>query len=265
LSRGWREEDCAAVYQAIKGENIPNPGIWYGLGTQLYGREQYDASADCFRRVAAVEKDGFDKFAALGWLGLLSDLRGKRAEAIARYREALEFDTGESMRHDQYRLTMNRSWLEERLKKPYSRTAAVEIPVNPTAQELIDIVGDLDWTRQGRTPRLIYEKTRDLKISDQGFWLKLGLLLYDSADYPRSLSSFETLLALDSSALHNFTALVWMGHLEDLEGQREKALEYYRAALKHDPGVAMTHSQYGMTIDRRWVEERLATRFVRQK
>ncbi len=123
LARGWSEEDCAAVYRAIKGESIPNPGIWYRLGTKLYGREQYDASADCFRRVAAVEKDGLFKFAAL----------------------------------------------------------------------------------------------------------------------------------------------VWMGHLEDLQGQREKALEYYRAALKHDPGVAMTHGQYGMTIDRRWVEERLATRFVRQK
>jgi tetratricopeptide (TPR) repeat protein len=265
LSRGWREEDCAAVYQAIKGENIPNPGIWYGLGTQFYGREQDDASADCFRRVAAVEKDGLKKFAALGWLGLLSDLRGKRAEAVARYREALEFDTGESMRHDQYHLTMNRRWLEERLEKPFTRTAAIEIPADPTARELIDIVGELDWTRQGGTPRLIYEKTRGLKISDPGFWLKLGLLLYDSADYPRSLSSFETLLALDSSGLHKFTALVWMGHLADLEGQRDKALGYYRAALNRDPGVPMTHSQYGMTIDCRWVEERLATRFVRQR
>ncbi len=265
LARGWKEEDCAGVYQSIKGEAIPNSRIWYKLGTELYGIELYEASADCFGRVAALEKTGVDKFAALGWLGLLSDLRGKRADALSRYREALKFDTGESMRHDQFHITINRKWLEDRLKTPFSKTAAVEIPAKPTAPELAEIVDRLNWTHEGKTPRRIYEKTPGLKISDPSFWLKLGLLLYDSADYPQSLTCMETLYNQESSELYKFAALVWMGHLSDLLGKRAKALEYYRAALKHDPGVAMSHSQYGMTIDRRWVEERLATPFVRNK
>jgi tetratricopeptide (TPR) repeat protein len=265
LAHGWNEENCVAVYQAIRGERISNSDIWYRLGAQLYGKEQYQASADCFGKVAALEKDGLDKFAALGWLGLLADLRGRRAEAVARYRDALRYDTGQAMRHDQYRLTMDRKWLEDRLKKPFSKTAAVDIPAKPTAQQLTEIVEGLDWTRQGKTPLLIYEKTRELTISDPNFWLKLGLLLFDGGNYPQSFRAFEEIRSLDSPPLLKFAALVWMGQLRDLQGQRDEALEDYRDALKEDPGIAMRHSQYGMTIDRRWVEERLRTPFVRRK
>jgi tetratricopeptide (TPR) repeat protein len=265
LAHGWSEENCVAVYQAIKSEHISSSDIWYRLGAQLYGKDQYEASADCFEKVAALEKDGLDKFAALGWLGLLADLRGRRAEAVAGYREALKYDTGQTVRHDQFRLTMDKKWLEARLKKPFTKTAAVDIPAKPTAKELIDIVDGLDWTRQGKTPALIYEKTRGLQIPDAHFWLKLGLLLYDSGNYPQSFSAFEKIRSLDSPALLKFTALAWMGQLMDLQGQRDRALEYYRAALKEDPGIAMQHSQYGMTIDRRWLEERLRAPFVRAK
>jgi tetratricopeptide (TPR) repeat protein len=121
LARGWSDEDGEAVYQAIKNESIPNPGIWYRLGTQLYAKDFYEPSSDCFAKVAALEKTGLDKFAALAWLGLLSDLGGKRTAALAYYREALKYDTGESVRHDQFRITMNKSWLEERLKTPFTR------------------------------------------------------------------------------------------------------------------------------------------------
>jgi tetratricopeptide (TPR) repeat protein len=265
LALGSSEEDCVAVYQAIKGEPISNPDIWYRLGAQLYGKDQYEASADCFGKVAALEKDGLDRFAALGWLGLLADLRGRRAEAVAHYREALKFDTGQAVRHDQFRLAMDRKWLEERLKKPFLKTVAIDIPAKPTARELIDIVDELDWTHQGKTPSMIYEKTGGLTISDARFWLKLGLLLFDSGSYPQSFSAFEKIRSLDSPALLKFTALVWMGQLMDVQGQRDKALGYYRAALKEDPGIAMQHSQYGMKIDRRWVEERLRAPFVRQE
>jgi tetratricopeptide (TPR) repeat protein len=265
LAYGWSEKDCVGVYQAIKAERIANSDTWYRLGTQLFGRDQYEASADCFGRVAALEKDGLDKFAALGWLGLLSDLRGKRTEALAHYREALKYDTGESMRHDQFRITMNKKWLEERLKTPFSRYSAVAIPAKPTAGELVDIVDGLNWTGQGKTPALVYEKTRGLAISDAQFWLKLGLLLFDSGYYQQSFSAFEMIPSLESSALLKFTAHVWMGQLMDLLGKREKALEYYRAALKEDPGTAMQHSQYGLKLDRSWVEERLKTPFAWKK
>jgi tetratricopeptide (TPR) repeat protein len=265
LAYGWSEKDCVGVYQSIKGERIANSDTWHKLGTQLFGREQYEASADCFGRVAALEKTGLSKFAALGWLGLLSDLRGKRTEALAHYRDALKYDTGESMRHDQFRITMNKKWLEERLKTPFSKHPAIEIPARPTAGELTEIVDGLGWTGQGKSPALIYEKTRGLAISDPQFWLKLGLLLFDSGYYPESFGAFEKIPSLESSALLKFTAHVWMGQLMDIQGKRAKALEYYAAALKEDPGISMQHNQYGMKLDRSWVEEKLKTPFTWKK
>jgi hypothetical protein len=52
-------------------------------------------------------------------MGLLKDLMGKRPEALRYYQEALKFDTGESMRHEQFRIQMDKKWLEDRLKKPF--------------------------------------------------------------------------------------------------------------------------------------------------
>ena len=51
--------------------------------------------------------------------------------------------------------------------------------------------------------------------------------------------------------------------MHDLLGDREAALACYKDALKIDPGTAMKHSQWGMTIDRAWVETRLVTPFTR--
>lgn len=265
LALGWGDDRSPAVYRAIKDQNIRLSEIWYRLGTGLYGLEQFAESLDCFEKVAALEKAGLEKFAALGWLGLLKDLQGKRKEAVANYREALKFDTGESMRHDQFGFKMDKSWLEERLKKPFSQQLLFEVPAKPTVEDLTELVGRLPWSKAGRTPFVIYEKTRSLNIPEYGFWLKLGLLLFDSGFYPEAFASFEKSFTLGPSEFNKFTALVWMGHLMDLQGKREKAVEYYRAALKHDTGLSMTHSQFKMLIDRAWVEERLKTPFTWKK
>ncbi|MGB7296022.1 MAG: tetratricopeptide repeat protein [Candidatus Aminicenantales bacterium] len=265
LALGWEAKDSPVVFQAIKKEDIRGSRIWYRLGMELYEFGRYTDSFECFQKVSSFHPDGEEKFAALGWLGLLQDLQGRRADALIHYREAFKHDTGEPMEHRYLRVRIDRPWLEDRLKTPFTIESTVEIPAQPTADQLIQIVDDLNWTREGKTPLLVLEKAKTLTISDHNFWLKLGLLLFDSGSYPQSFSAFDKLSDLAPSDLIKFTALVWMGQLMDLQGQREKALEYYRSALEHDPGSAMTHSQYGMTLDRRWVEERLERPFVWKK
>jgi tetratricopeptide (TPR) repeat protein len=265
LALGWEGKESPAVYRAIKDAGIENRETWYRLGIQLFELGQYPESFDCFQKVSDLQRDGLEKFAALGWMGLLKDMLGQRSEALMYYQEALRFDTGESMQHGQFRIKMDKKWIEERLERPFTIESTVEIPAQPTTDQLVQIVNDLNWTREGKTPLLVFEKTKPLTISDHNFWLKLGLLLFDSGYYPQSFSAFEKLSALAPSELLKFTALVWMGQLMDLRGKREKALEYYRNALEHDPGSTMTHSQYGMNLNRRWVEERLVRPFVWRK
>jgi len=265
LALGWEAKDSLFVYEKVKNGDIQKGNIWYRLGIDLFGLGHYHESFDCFERVSGLQREGLEKFVALGWMGLLKDLMGKRTEALKHYQEALKFDTGESMRHDQFRIQIHKKWVEDRLKKPFSLQTTVEIPAKPTADELIKIADDLNWTKEGKTPLLVFEKTKNLAISDVHFWLKMGLLLFDGGYYPQSLHAFGQVFTLDSSALLKFTALVWMGQLMDLQKQRDKAVEFYKKALEHDTGETMTHSQYGMRINRQWVEERLRTPFVRNR
>jgi tetratricopeptide (TPR) repeat protein len=202
------------------------------------------------------------KFAALAWLGLLKDLEGKREQAIGHYKEALKYDTGESMSHGWLRIEMNRDWIEDRLKSPFTSESTVHIPEQPSAEELVQIVDELNWKREGKTPFLIYEKASGLDIDKRSFWFKLGMLLFDSGYYAESFAAFKRVSEMDVSKLYKFTSYTWIGHLKDLEGKREEAIKYYKLALEYDTGDTMQHSQFRMKINRRWVEKRLKTPFT---
>jgi tetratricopeptide (TPR) repeat protein len=264
LALGW-EEDSLLVYQAIKDQDIKNGRIWHKLGTDLFGAGRYAESFGCFEKLAHLEAGGFEKFLTLGWMGLLKDVMGKRAEALKYYAEALQFDTGGTMRYDQFRIQMDRKWVEERLKKPFSLETSVSIPAKPTAEDLLKIVAGLNWSNEGKTPLLVFEKTKAVPVSDTDFWLKMGLLLYDGGYYPQAFQAFDRVFTLSSSPMLKFTALVWQGQLMDLQKQRDKAVDYYKKALAYDTGETMTHSQFGLKINRQWVEERLRQPFVRKK
>jgi tetratricopeptide (TPR) repeat protein len=119
LSLGWEGKDSPAVYQAIKDAGIENKQTWYRLGMQLFELGRYPESFDCFQKVSSLQRDGLEKFAALGWMGLLKDLLGQRSEALIYYQEALGFDTGESVRLGSLEVRMDKEWVEERLSRPF--------------------------------------------------------------------------------------------------------------------------------------------------
>ena len=61
------------------------------------------------------------RFAGLVWQGHVLDLLGHRAEALGRYEDALKVPGSPSMQHGQYKLTIDKQWVEERLKSPFVR------------------------------------------------------------------------------------------------------------------------------------------------
>jgi len=262
LAFGWEAKGAPDVYAAVKGEPIVSGDLWWRLGLQLYGADRLDEAADCFGRLGALETDALHKFGAQAWLGLLDDLRGRRGAALAHYRAASGIVPDKPLRFDQYKIAMDRAWIEERMKSPFKRESAVRLPERPSAAEIAAVVDGLNWSREGETPLLVYRKTAGLTIADSGVWFKLGLLLFDSGYYQEALDAFVKTAALESSGVTAFAARAWQGHMYDLLGNRPAALAAYREALKIDPGTAMKHSQWGMTIDRAWIEERLAAPFV---
>ncbi len=264
LADGWEADQAERVYDAVKAETISSPSLWYQLGLGLYGAKRLDEAAECFARADRPEAGSAWRFGALGWRGILADLRGRRAEALGFYRAALAIAPDRPVRHDPFKITMDRAWVEERLKKPFAPGEKARVPERPTATQLVDFVDALGWEKEGETPLLVYRKAAGLAIKDARFWLKLGLLLYDSRADKEGLAAFLRMAELETSGMMAFTARVWQGHMNDLLRNRSAALECYRAALKLDPGTAMKHSQWGMTIDRAWVEERLRTPFTRK-
>jgi hypothetical protein len=52
--------------------------------------------------------------------------------------------------------------------------------------------------------------------------------------------------------------MTWAGHVCDLRGDRQTALEWYRKALAAYNGVPIRQDQFGIVLDRAWIEQRLA-------
>ncbi len=262
LAFGWGPGEAVQVYEAVKGQPIADGDIWYSLGADLFGAGRLDEAADCFAKAASLQRSPVRTFGALGWLGLLDDLRGRRPDALDHYRAALAIAPARPVRHDQFKIAMDKTWIEERLKTPFVPGQKARVPEHPTAAELVALLDGLGWEKEGATPLVVFRKAAGLLIEKPDFWFKLGLLLYDSGDNREALAAFEKTAALERTGLTAFAACVWRGHMNDLLGRRAAAMDSYREALKIDLGLAMTHSQWGMTIDRAWVEERLALPFA---
>jgi tetratricopeptide (TPR) repeat protein len=261
LAHGWDSGDAPDIYAVMKDEPVASAKIWYRLGTDLYDSDRLLEALDCFTKIEGLETDPLTRFAARGWRGLLEDLRGHRADALDRYKEALAIDPGDAMNHGRLGIRIDRAWLDARLQKPFVRESGISLPVQPTAADLIAIVERLNYTHEGKNPILVYEKTRGLEIKDAGFWFKLALVLFDSSYFNEALASFEVETSLEQTGVRAFAATAWQGHLNDLLGNRERALVCYREALKLDAGTPMQHSQYRMVIDREWIDARLKTPF----
>jgi tetratricopeptide (TPR) repeat protein len=155
-----------------------------------------------------------------------------------------------------------RSPLREVVLDPDKRLALVEDPVPQTAARIEEAVRALDWTGTGAQALECFKNPAAAAVRTPRFWFKLGLLLFDGGTYPESLAAFRTCREVSTEKGDLFGALVWIGLINDLLGERDAAVAAYREALKEDPGRRLQHDQYGLRIDRAWVEERLTAPFT---
>ncbi|MGC9994083.1 MAG: M1 family aminopeptidase [Terriglobia bacterium] len=117
----WTGVGDAAVdaYRQACDSGIEDQFTWFKLGLLLYDGRHYPEALEALSRVGGSDPDW--GFAALVWQGHLLDLLGRRAEAVTRYQEALKVPGSPKMRHSQYDLIIDKTWVEERLKTPFER------------------------------------------------------------------------------------------------------------------------------------------------
>jgi tetratricopeptide (TPR) repeat protein len=155
--------------------------------------------------------------------------------------------------------------LKEVLLDPEQELAMSLLAPFAVARQLERQISQLPWTGAGEQVLDLFEQACKLEALGADLCGKLGLLLYDGKYYPKALEAFERTADLAGEGdLWGFTALVWQGHVLDLLGRRDEALERYRAALEGDTGATMRHDQYDLRINREWVEARLEKPFERE-
>lgn len=148
---------------------------------------------------------------------------------------------------------------------PDSELAMIVPPPEMTAPELTRAIEGLPWTGAGKKAAAVFSKAQELKPTGENIWFKLGLMLYDGEYYQQALEAFQRTaeISRDSSVM-NFGALVWQGHIFDILGKRDMAVQKYRLAQSEAAGQELHHSQYDMVVNQKWVEERLQKAFVRK-
>jgi hypothetical protein len=112
-------EKALKSFEKAKEMKIEEARLWFKLGMTLFDGGYYQESFEAFLKLTELKPSELDFFSALVWMGHLKDLTGSREEAVKHYNEALKHDTGQTMRHDQCGLQINRAWVEERLKTPF--------------------------------------------------------------------------------------------------------------------------------------------------
>lgn len=153
------------------------------------------------------------------------------------------------------------SKLKEAILDPDGKLAMIKTPLSMTPEELTDLISQLPWEGAGESALDAFKRAKSVKLDDAYPWYRLGLILFGGGYYQESFDAFKKANELNLTGLRRFTALVWMGHLLDLQGNRAEALKYYLEALRFDTGQTMRHDQWELQINRQWVEERLKTPF----
>jgi tetratricopeptide (TPR) repeat protein len=159
----------------------------------------------------------------------------------------------------------SRSPLKDVQLDPEQALPLVIPPPSPGEQELAKAIQDLPWVGAGKKALDVFEKAQENKMSNPGRWFKLGLTLYDGKYYEEALDAFRKVQtqAQDERSLA-CVALVWQGHLLDLLERRDEALKCYNDALGKSDSLNMRHDQYGIRLNREWVQKRLKEPFRRK-
>jgi tetratricopeptide (TPR) repeat protein len=114
---GGHAEQIMKCYRKAAAEQTKDESTWFKLGIKLFANDLYNESFESFKRASG--EDFALQFASLVWMGHLKDLKGQREESVALYRKALDVYPGFPMRHDNWKIVIDKDYIEARMKEPF--------------------------------------------------------------------------------------------------------------------------------------------------
>jgi len=152
--------------------------------------------------------------------------------------------------------------------KPYGQEEPAKEELTAAQREFIEKVYKLDNTQRSEASFNLFTEAKELKPSDAMVWFILGLSLYEDKHYAEALEAFGRSVELPQPqgmlSRSAYATIVWQGHMLDLLGRRDEAIERYKEGLKRYSGERVQHDNWGIWIDRKWIEECLKTPFDRK-
>jgi len=159
----------------------------------------------------------------------------------------------------------SRSPLKSAQLDPEKALPLVVPPPSAQSRELSQQIRTLPWVGAGEMALDAFKKARGGQLLDANSWFKLGITLYDGKYYEQALTAFRKVQSqAQDDPSRACAALVWQGHLLDLLERRDEALHCYNEALGKSANLNMRHDQYGIKLDREWVQKRLEEPFRRE-
>ena len=98
-------------------------------------------------------------------------------------------------------------------------------------------------------------------------WRQMGIQLVEAGHYEQAFECFQWITDNMNRYENPYAicAIVWQGHLLDMQGKRQQAIEKYELALatmKNYGRGPIRHDQWGIVLSRKWIQKRMTDPFT---
>jgi len=127
-------------------------------------------------------------------------------------------------------------------------------------EELLSSFNKLPYEGSSSAVLDYYNKVKNTSALEPNMWFSLGVKLFGNGYVKEARDAFSR--ADQPGDMIQSAALVWLGHLDDLEGKRDEAVQLYQEALKLYPGFPVQHDNWHILLNEEWIQERIVTPFT---
>ena len=127
-------------------------------------------------------------------------------------------------------------------------------------EKLIASFNQLPYEGSSAAVLAFYNQVKGTPVLEPHIWFSLGVKLFGNGYMDEAWKAFSR--ANQPGDMIRSGALVWLGHLNDLKGNREEAVKRYKQALELYPGFPAQHDNWHILLDENWIKERIKSPFT---